>query len=816
MDNQNINYDKVMINGIDPKESIQYLYNSNKERIFPDIVISEHLQHSVEIIYSYTNEFDYKKYFSMYPDLNAAGITSELEAYKHWIECGKLEGRCAGIIDSQEAYNDFEWESYLQLNKDLHDIGVITCLDAYMHWCTVGRNDNRQVTRITSIKIPTNTTIKLKIAETVHIFTNDEDNKMWVKILMDDLQYNLKYIYYMATYPDLEKGSILSYYDAFIHWVMHGKLEGRYGSPPSTKTTVEIEQLLPDSKTLPMYIIILSTRIDKKMDMTYQLNKIGYTNYEFFKAYDKNSSVVKEKYSYYEKAFDEGTIRTSPVFYKSKAKRKVIGSIGAVGLIQSTIELFKYIEKQKQNHVIICEDDAQFHKSFKYLLKPVRLLMHETDMVYLGYNSHIPSINNIIVNDESKIIEKIPKHEGLNTLYGTYGYICSSKFRKKIIELGIDWFIQNNCTIDYGYNVLYRDGVVTGAVPTGEHLIIPDIFDDDAINGHRANKESFYTDRCIEYANYHSQIENKLKFVFIVPSYNNEKWIDRNLNSMFNQTYTNWRMIYVNDNSTDNTKSLFQQLSAPHQNKITYLDIGKKYGQAFNRYRCYNMCDDDEICIMLDGDDWLPHNYVLAYLNKFMVYYKLDVTYGRFEVSLNDKLTPFNMPGDYSMSVIESGKYRSDAWRATHLRVMKAEYLKRIRPTDFLDEEGDFIICTTDMVESFACLEQCNGKHKMCSEITMVYNKDNSLLFKETSHYSDVNKDKKIHTQAYVRSLPSYKNEKKKKKVVVVDVNDPLFKTHINSYRKTFQKECDLFIYASDELPYYMKKLNTYDDIMYI
>jgi len=817
MSNQNNKDDKALINGHDPKKTIQYLYNSNKDRVFPTATIDECLKNSIEIIYSYTNEFDYKAYFRMYPDLHAAGITSELEAYKHWIECGKQEGRCACIIDSQEVYGDFEWESYLKLNDDLRDTGVVTRTDAYMHWCTIGRNDNRQVTPATSIQTLTTTKTTLKILDVVQVFTRDEDNKMWVTILNDDLQNNLNYLYYMTKYTDLEKGGVISQYDAFIHWVIHGKLENRCGiPPPAIMNIIPDEPAVLESKMVPMYIINLASRIDKKMDMIHQLSQIGYTNYEFFKACDKNNNTVKTKFEYYEKAFDENKIRTSPVFYKSQSRRKVIASVGAVGLIQSTIELFKQIEKKKQDHVIICEDDAQFHKSFKYMLKPVRLLMHETDMVYLGYNSHIPSINKIIVNDESKIIERIPKHEGLNTLYGTYGYICSSKFRQKIIELGIDWFIENNCTIDYGYNVLYREGIVTGAVPTGEHLIIPDVFDEEAINGNRANKEAFYTDRCIERVNYHPQIEPKHRFVFIVPSYNNEKWIDRNLKSIFNQTYKKWRMIYINDKSTDKTETKFQQLSTGYRDRITFLTNRKKYGQAFNRYRAYNMCEDDEICIMLDGDDWLPHNYVLSYLNKFMIHHNVDVTYGRFEVYLNGKNAPFNMPGDYPPSIIESGKYRSNSWRACHLRVMKAKYLKRIRPTDFLDESGDFIICTTDMVESFACLEQCAGKHKLCPEITMVYNKDNSILFAETSHYSDVNKEKKAATQVNVRNLPSYRNEKQKKKVVVLDVDDSLFKTNIYTYRKTLEKDCDLFLYTNDELPQYMKKLNAYADIMYI
>jgi len=814
-------YNQQLKNGIDPKESIQYLYDTH-ERMVPSKLIEEYLYDSIEIIYTYTNEFDYKKYMTMYPDLKTAGITSELECYKHWIEFGKVEGRCAGIINSIEPYIGFEWESYLELNPDLHDIGVLTESDAIMHWITVGRLDNRQVTQASTRKETTTTTMTLNIIDGNRVFTNKKYNRMWSTRLKQDLHEKLDYEYYLNHNEDLLKANICNHYDVFLHWVLHGKLEGRIGSstpsptPPSSSSNVDNIIKIENPKVLPMYIINLQERIDKKMDMIYQLKEIGYTNYEFFKACDKKNQVVKEKYEYFEKAFDENTIRTTPAFYKSGAKRKVIGSIGAVGLIHSTIELFKQIEEKKQGHVIICEDDAQFHKSFKYMLKPVRILMDETDMVYLGYNSHIPSINDIIVNDDSKIIEKIPKHEGLNTLYGTYGYICSPKFRQKIIELGIDWFIQNNCTIDYGYNVLYREGIVTGAVPTGEHLIIPDVFDEEAINGDRKDKVTFYKDRCIELANYFPQIKNDKQFVFIVPSYNNEQWVERNLFSMFNQTYTNWRMIYINDYSTDSTHQIFTKLSTGYQDKITYVKNNTKFGQAFNRYRAYNMCEDNEICVMLDGDDWLANKYVLAYINKFMIHHDVDITYGKFDIYSNGKNSSFTMPGDYPQSVIDRGRYRVDSWRACHLRVMKAEYLKHVRPTDFLDENGDFIICTTDMVESFACLEQCNGRHKICSETTMIYNKENSMQFVETSHYSDVNKEKKALTQKNVRNLPSYRNMIQKEKIVVIDVNNPLYKAHIDTYRTQMQKDSELFLCITDELPMYMNTLNKFKQIFYL
>ena len=48
----------------------------------------------------------------------------------------------------------------------------------------------------------------------------------------------------------------------------------------------------------------------------------------------------------------------------------------------------------------------------------------------------------------------------------------------------------------------------------------------------------------------------------------------------------------------------------------------------------------------------------------------------------------------------------------------------KIQPIDFIMENNEFIFCSTDMVESFACLELCNGKHKKVEECLMVYNKD--------------------------------------------------------------------------------------------
>jgi len=79
-----------------------------------------------------------------------------------------------------------------------------------------------------------------------------------------------------------------------------------------------------------------------------------------------------------------------------------------------------------------------------------------------------------------------------------------------------------------------------------------------------------------------------------------------------------------------------------------------------------------------------------------------------------------------------------------------------------------------------------------------------------------VNKKKKALTQKNVRNLPSYRNMIQKEKIVVIDVNNPLYKAHIDTYRTQMQTYSDLFLCITDELPMYMNTLNKFKQIFYL
>lgn len=89
----------------------------------------------------------------------------------------------------------------------------------------------------------------------------------------------------------------------------------------------------------------------------------------------------------------------------------------------------------------------------------------------------------------------------------------------------------------------------------------------------------------------------------ITPSYNTARFIAQTINSVLAQTYPNWEMIIVDDNSTDNTDEIVAKYDDP---RIRYLKNEKNSGAAVSRNRA--LCEAKGRWIaFLDSDDlWEP------------------------------------------------------------------------------------------------------------------------------------------------------------------------------------------------------------------
>ena len=105
----------------------------------------------------------------------------------------------------------------------------------------------------------------------------------------------------------------------------------------------------------------------------------------------------------------------------------------------------------------------------------------------------------------------------------------------------------------------------------------------------------------------------KPKISVIVPVYNVEKYVEKSLNSLFNQTYPNLEIIIVDDCSTDNSKIVIENLIKNKKN-IIFFSNKKNGGLSFTRNEALKKATGDYIGY-IDSDDYIPENYYESLMN---------------------------------------------------------------------------------------------------------------------------------------------------------------------------------------------------------
>ncbi len=220
-----------------------------------------------------------------------------------------------------------------------------------------------------------------------------------------------------------------------------------------------------------------------------------------------------------------------------------------------------------------------------------------------------------------------------------------------------------------------------------------------------------------------NQVTNN-QFVIIIPSYNNERWCIKNLESVFMQKYPNFRAIYINDCSTDNTPNLVTDYLQKNNllNKCTYIENKIRKGALQNFYNAIHSCNENEIVVCVDGDDLLAHDDVLNILNNVYQDKKVLFTYGSYITS--DGFLGGAQP--YSKEIIQKRSFRFDDWKATHLKTFKTHVFKRIKKEDFMHDNNFFDMCS-DVAFTIPILEMVSPNFKFIPDILYVYNNSNPL-----------------------------------------------------------------------------------------
>ncbi len=106
-----------------------------------------------------------------------------------------------------------------------------------------------------------------------------------------------------------------------------------------------------------------------------------------------------------------------------------------------------------------------------------------------------------------------------------------------------------------------------------------------------------------------------MKVSVIVPVYNVEKYLEKCLDSLVNQTFKDYEIIIVNDGSLDNSEKIIKE----YEKKYNFIKVYKKKNGGLSSARNYGLkYASGEYILFVDSDDYVEKNMIELMYEKML------------------------------------------------------------------------------------------------------------------------------------------------------------------------------------------------------
>jgi glycosyltransferase involved in cell wall biosynthesis len=209
--------------------------------------------------------------------------------------------------------------------------------------------------------------------------------------------------------------------------------------------------------------------------------------------------------------------------------------------------------------------------------------------------------------------------------------------------------------------------------------------------------------------------------IILTTSYNCEKFIEKSLLSIMSQRFKDFTCYITDDLSTDNTINIIKN-TIKNDSRFILIENKTKMYQPGNYDQVIRGLDipDDEICVEVDGDDWLPNSNVFELINEVYKDENIWMTSGSFKY--HDGRPGFaNPPTNFT-------NIRNQTFTLSHMRTWKSWLWKKIDVEDLKDSNGNYWGVAGDLSFMFPMVEMSGGEHfKFIPEVLYIYNESNPI-----------------------------------------------------------------------------------------
>ncbi|WP_343689971.1 glycosyltransferase family 2 protein [Chitinophaga sp.] len=208
------------------------------------------------------------------------------------------------------------------------------------------------------------------------------------------------------------------------------------------------------------------------------------------------------------------------------------------------------------------------------------------------------------------------------------------------------------------------------------------------------------------------------KFIVLVTFRNVKNFIEECYNSLAAQTYDNFEVYFVDDESTDGCLDLIPDDEDKVHKQRNPVRLGPT-GNIANFLTTHTFAPEDVI-VLLDGDDYLNGHYVFQILDRYYNGGKL-LTYGQYMDQFG------NIGHCTAYTEDEVNNLRQAPWKSSHLKTFKFSLWQELMAQDpelnaLRDATGGYYMASSDMAVMFPLIEIAGHEHIAClPNIVYVY-----------------------------------------------------------------------------------------------